>query len=240
MCGYLPADGIWSDRCSVVYQNEGNLLLLSLLLPNVRTILDVGCGAGDNARVIHKVNGNIEIVGITLSAEEAEHARRHMTAVHVVDLDVSDLSFLGERRFDAVIFSHVLEHVKDPQRLLSLCARDHLRVGGQMLIAVPNVLYYKNRLRFLTGHFEYEESGIMDRTHLHFFTWHTADRYLVDTVKELKFVEKVAEGSAPLWVLRRWLLPVALCTKIDAYFVRLFPNLFGQQIVMSVSCIEEH
>ena len=38
MRGYSPADGIWSDRCSVVYQNEGNLLLVSLLLPNVRTI----------------------------------------------------------------------------------------------------------------------------------------------------------------------------------------------------------
>jgi hypothetical protein len=80
----------------------------------------------------------------------------------------------------------------------------------------------------------------MDRTHLHFFTWHTADRYLVDTVKELKLVDKVADGSAPLWVLRRWLLPVALSKKIDAYFVRLFPNLFGQQVVMSVSRIEEH
>ena len=240
MRGYSPADGIWSDQRGGVYQNEGNLPLVSLLLPNVRTILDVGCGAGDNARVIRKVNPNIEIVGITLSAEESEHARRHMTAVHVVDLDASDLSFLEERRFDAVIFSHVLEHVKDPQRLVRLCARRHLRIGGQMLIAVPNVLYYKNRLRFLTGHFEYEESGIMDRTHLHFFTWHTADRYLVGTVKELKLAHKLAEGSAPLWVLRRWLLPVAVSTKLDAYFVRLLPNIFGYQIVMSVSRIEVH
>src|SRR5262249_5663403 len=163
--------------------------------------------------------------GITLSAEESKHARRHMTAVHIVDLDVSDLSFLGERRFDAIIFSHVLEHMKDPQRGLCLFGRHHLRVGGKILIAVPNVFDCKNRLRFLTGHFEYEESGIMDRTHLRFFTWDTADRYLVDTVKELKLAYKAAEGSVPLWVLRHWILPVALSTKIDAYFVRLFPNL---------------
>src|SRR5258708_7434254 len=145
MSVYSPVDCLGSDlRSVVVYQNEGNLLVLSLLSSNVRTILDVGCGAGDNARIIRAVNENIEIVGITLSAEEAKYARRHMSAVHVVDLDGSDLSFLGNRRFDAVILSHVLEHVKDPQRLLSICAR-HLRVGGQMLIAVPNVLYYKNR-----------------------------------------------------------------------------------------------
>src|SRR5215472_11053829 len=101
-----------SVPCNVVYQNEGNLLLLSLLLPDVKTILDVGCGAGDNARIINKVNKKIEIVGITLSVEESKLARRYMTAVHVVDLDVSDLSFLKDRRFDAIIFSHVLEHVK--------------------------------------------------------------------------------------------------------------------------------
>jgi hypothetical protein len=67
------ADCIGSDRSSVVYQNEGNLLLLSLLSSLVRTILDVGCGAGDNARVI--------LVGITLSAEEYKHARRR----HIYD-----------------------------------------------------------------------------------------------------------------------------------------------------------
>jgi len=134
-----------SDRSGVVYQNEGNLLLLSLLSSSVRTVLDVGCGAGDNARVIRTINENIEIVGITLSAEESKLARQHMTAVHVVDLDVSDLSFVGDRRFDAVIFSHVLEHVKDPQRVLNLSAR-HLRVGGQMLIAVPNVLFASSRV----------------------------------------------------------------------------------------------
>ena len=144
-----------------MYQNEGNLLLLSLLLPHVRTVLDVGCGAGDNARVLRKMNKDIEIVGITLSPEEFEHARRHMTAVHVINLDVSDSSFLGERRFDAVIFSHVLEHVNDPQRILSLSARHHLRAGGHISIAVPNVLYYKNRLCFLAGHFEYEETGAL-------------------------------------------------------------------------------
>ena len=114
-----------------------------------------------------------------------------------------------------------------------MCSTALCGLGARCLIAVPNVLYYKNRLCFLAGHFEYEETGIMDHTHLHFFTWHTADRYLVDTVKELKLVYKVAEGSAPLWVLRRWVLPVIASTKIDAFLVRLFPNLFGWQIVMS-------
>jgi SAM-dependent methyltransferase len=216
-----------------VYQNEGNLLLLSMLSPEVRTILDVGCGAGDNARLIGELAPNdTEIVGITLSPQEAVLAAKQMAEVHVADLDTSDLSFLGERYFDAIILSHVLEHLKDPVEVLRKIVR-HLRIGGQMLIAVPNVLEYRNRLRFLIGRFEYEDSGIMDCTHLRFFTWHTADRYLINPIKELQIMHKVPEGAVPLWILRRRLLPVSISRLIDELWVRLLPNLFSWQIVIS-------
>jgi SAM-dependent methyltransferase len=229
-------DSALAGRCPGVYKNEGNLLLLDQLSPNVRTILDIGCGAGDNARVIRVKVPNAQIVGITLSSEEAELARQHLTDVHVVDLDNSDLSFLGDHHFDAIILSHVLEHLKDPLAVLRR-ALHYLRPGGQMLIAVPNILEYRCRLRFLIGRFEYEDSGIMDRTHLHFFTWYTADRDLISPIKELKIVRKIADGAAPLWVLRRTIFPATLSRRIDSFCVRLLPNLFGWQIVMSATRI---
>src|SRR5271156_6060058 len=169
MTTYVHNGGL-AARSAGVYKNEGNLLLLDLLSPSVRSILDIGCGAGDNARVIRLKQPTAQIVGITLSSEEAGLAKQYLADVHVVDLDSSDLSFLGDCQFDAVILSHVLEHLKDPVAVLRRVL-SYLRIGGQMLIAVPNVLEYKCRLRFLTGRFEYEDCGIMDRTHLHFFTW---------------------------------------------------------------------
>jgi 2-polyprenyl-3-methyl-5-hydroxy-6-metoxy-1,4-benzoquinol methylase len=235
MTAYLHDSGL-AGRYAGVYKNDGNLLLLDLLSPNATTILDIGCGAGDNARVIRLKRPTAQIVGITLSSDEADLAREHLADVHVIDLDSSDLSFLGNRHFDAVVLSHVLEHLKDPVAVLRRALR-YLRPGGQMLVAVPNVMEYRCRLRFLTGRFEYEDCGIMDRTHLHFFTWYTADRDLIHPIKELQIVTKVAEGAAPLWILRRSIFPTNLSRSIDALCVRLLPNLFGWQIIMSATRI---
>ena len=221
-------------RQKTVYRNEGNPLLLRLLSRQAQTILDVGCGAGDNARLIRSIFTDVkpEIVGITVSSEEASIAERFMTEVYIADLENSELSFLGNRRFDAVIFSHVLEHLKNPVDAISKVLRN-LRDDGQVLIAVPNILEYKNRFRLLRGYFEYQDSGIMDRTHLRFFTWYTADRYLINPIQELKLLTKVAEGGAPLWILRRFILSTGLIRRIDAACVHLLPNLFGGQIVIS-------
>jgi 2-polyprenyl-3-methyl-5-hydroxy-6-metoxy-1,4-benzoquinol methylase len=221
------------DR-SQVYRNEGNPLLLSLISREAETILDVGCGAGDNVRIMQTMFGKLKpkVVGITSSSEEAAIAQRFMTEVHIADLDISDLTFLGKKKFDVVIFSHVLEHLKNPIDVIFRVVR-YLKEGGQVLIAVPNVLEYKNRARLLGGHFEYEDSGIMDRTHLRFFTWYTADRYLITPIKELQLVHKVAEGGAPLWILRRFVFPVGLSRCIDRALVNLFPNLFAGQVVMA-------
>jgi 2-polyprenyl-3-methyl-5-hydroxy-6-metoxy-1,4-benzoquinol methylase len=156
-------------RRDIVYQNEGNPLLLSLLSRQAQSILDIGCGAGDNARLIRSMSSDWqpEIVGITLSSEEASIARRLMTEVHVADLETSDFVFLENRQFDAIIFSYVLEHLAYPVRVLSKLIK-YLRESGQVLIAVPNIMECRNRFRLLRGYFEYQECGIMDRTHLRF------------------------------------------------------------------------
>ena len=154
-----------------------------------------------------------------------------MTKVNIADLQNSDLSFLGTQKFDAVIFSHVLEHLKNPVDVISKVIRN-LQEGAQVLIAVPNIMEYKNRFKLLRGYFEYQDSGIMDRTHLRYFTWYTADRYLVSPIKELEVVTKVADGAAPLWILRRWVLSIGLSRRIDVACVNLLPNLFGGQIVI--------
>jgi hypothetical protein len=105
----------------------------------------------------------------------------------------------------------VLEHLKDPVAVLRRAIR-FLSDGGQVMIAVPNVLERRNRIQLLMGNFEYEDAGIMDRTHLR-FTWHTAVKTLIDPVPELCLESKVAEGSLPLWWLRRLVFPQQLATK---------------------------
>jgi 2-polyprenyl-3-methyl-5-hydroxy-6-metoxy-1,4-benzoquinol methylase len=108
--------------------------VLSLVPKGVRRVLDVGCGAGDNARRLADMLPGVAVVGVTHSAEEAEMAKPYFEAVHVFDLEQKDVSPLGGP-FDLLLFSHVLEHLRDPvgvvRRLLTL-----LNPGGYVLIAV--------------------------------------------------------------------------------------------------------
>jgi 2-polyprenyl-3-methyl-5-hydroxy-6-metoxy-1,4-benzoquinol methylase len=214
-----------------VYKNDGNAALIDLLDPGVRRILDVGCGAGDNANLVRSRYPNCEIHGITYSAAEAEIARKRMTSCRVWDIESVLPVDLNADRFDAIIFSHVLEHLRDPGSVVNEFSR-LLRREGAALIAVPNTLSWIMRLQFLRGNFEYQSAGVLDDTHLRFFTYFTADKYLLAKCPDLKLMSKSVTGSVPLWLLRRYILPAKWSESIDSLGCRLWPNLFGDQILI--------
>ena len=99
-----------------------------------------------------------------------------------------------------------------------------------MLVAVPNAVNWRQRLRLLRGEFEYERAGVMDETHLRFFTFFTADRYLFARAPQIDCVEKRVDGGVPLWLLRRYLFPRWMSAALDRVGVGLWPNLFGSQV----------
>lgn len=212
------------------YKNSGNELVLSLVPKEARRVLDVGCGAGDNARCLTVGRADMHVVGITHSDEEARIAKPFLTAVHVLDIEQNieaDMSC----SYDLIIFSHVLEHTRDPveviRRFLPL-----LTPTGHVLVAVPNTLEWRTRLAFLRGDFVYAEHGILDRTHLRFFTFRTAAAELIDPVTELALVGKKGRGALPFGRLRRRLLPPSLCRFLDAAAVRCFPNIFAGEVAL--------
>lgn len=218
-----------SDR---LYENAGNPLVVSQVDSASRRILDVGCGAGDNARLLRARLPGCEIFGITQSDAEAERARAYMTDCRVVDIESEIPQDLERERFDCLVFSHVLEHLRDPAEVLARMSR-LVRKGGQVVIAVPNVLCIKIRVRLLRGDFEYSPNGgILDDTHLHFYTYFTADRYLLSASRDLELVSKTVSGFVPMPGLRE-LIPHGLAMAIDRMGVRHWPNLFGEQTVIT-------
>lgn len=208
-----------------------NMPLLALLGPEGGDILDVGCGSGGAAGVIKEQNPSRSIYGVTVSTLEATLARPVMAECWVADLEGSWPRELEQRTFDSVICSHVLEHLKSPARVVTRLAA-LLRGGGRLLIAVPNVAYWRNRLHMLAGHFEYQDGGVLDETHLRFFTFHTADKYLLKETPELILDSKVVDGHFPLGILRRRYLGLPAHTWIDRAACRLAPNWFGWQVLL--------
>src|SRR5262249_54012942 len=126
-----------------------------------------------------------------------------------------------------------LQHLRDPAEVLGRFAA-LLREGGEILIAVPNVLSWRMRFSFLLGQFEYDTSGVLDDTHLRFFTYFTADPSLLAKSKNLRLVRKKVSGRVPLWLIRRHFLPCTWSERIDEWGCRILPNLFGYQILLQV------
>jgi 2-polyprenyl-3-methyl-5-hydroxy-6-metoxy-1,4-benzoquinol methylase len=214
-----------------VYANEGNAPLVNLLPAGKYRVLDVGCGAGDNARMFMQRFPGTRVCGITQCAAEAGIAREFLSECWVCDIEENLPTALLKERFDVLVFSHVLEHLRNPELIVERVST-LLSPGGHLLIALPNIAFWRTRIRILRGHFEYESAGILDDTHVRFYTYYTALRLV--TVPEGAFDVKThtAAGSIPLWVLRTRLLPKPWSTKADSWACRRWPNLFGSQVLI--------
>ena len=136
-----------------------------------RDVCEFGCGAGAMTRAMAEIG--CKVVGVEIDPVAAERARAHADQVVVGDLVTMDLGAeLGEGRFDVLVFGDVLEHLPDPLAALR-ATRSLLRPGGHIVLSVPNVAHGDVRLALLAGRFDYAELGLLDRTHLRFFTWDT-------------------------------------------------------------------
>lgn len=130
-------------------------------------VLEVGCWSGYVTE--HLVAAGNTVVGVELDAEAAEHARRFAERVHVADIDVTPLSRLDRGPFDVILLGDVLEHLRDPLAVLRDAAT-LLGPGGRFVISVPHVAHVDVRMMLLQGNWEYQDDGLLDRTHLRWFT----------------------------------------------------------------------
>jgi len=128
-------------------------------------ILDVGTAEGYLGAVL-KHQGH-HLVGVENNPSLADRARCHYETLHQADIESFEFPYLEE--FDVIIFADVLEHLRDPETVLRR-ALPALRPAGQVIISVPNIANIAVRLSLLFGHFDYANRGILDRTHIRFFT----------------------------------------------------------------------
>jgi len=196
------------------YVERPNAALLALfarhVLPSAAApaVLDIGCGAGANARALRHLAPGAYLVGIEPNPVAAELAR------HACD-DVFEgpaRDWPGSARtFDAVILSDVIEHQVEPVDFIGqVAAHSELR-AATWLVSVPNYGVWYNRWRTLWGRFDYAYSGLYDRTHLRFFTRRSLTRLLAHTgfdVVEARCTPSLVQSTAP-WLRRAFAADVA-------------------------------
>jgi 2-polyprenyl-3-methyl-5-hydroxy-6-metoxy-1,4-benzoquinol methylase len=138
-----------------------------------KDVLDVGCGFATTSQHIEKL-GN-RVTGIESSAEAVRVARTRIS--EVIEADLQQSPTLGGRKFDTIIFADVLEHLAWPIGVLRKYA-PLLKEGGTVIVSLPNVGLWSVRLALLFGRFHYADTGVLDRTHLRFFTRRSATEML--------------------------------------------------------------
>ncbi|MFS8068600.1 MAG: methyltransferase domain-containing protein [Byssovorax sp.] len=151
---------------------EQNRALCSLF-GRPRTVLDVGCGIGLNGAAAKRTGAHV--TGIEIVPASIERAKKVLDEVRVADIEreASLRDALGKRRFDLMLLADVLEHTTEPRAVLERLV-PYLEEDGHVLISLPNVAAWPVRLGLLAGNFEYTSSGILDDTHLRFFTRESA------------------------------------------------------------------
>jgi 2-polyprenyl-3-methyl-5-hydroxy-6-metoxy-1,4-benzoquinol methylase len=173
--------------------------LIRLIPPQAQNILEVGCAAGLTGKALRE-KGFKEIVGIEVNEEVAQKGKLYYDKLMIEDVEKISLPFEKEH-FDCILYGDVLEHLVDPWQVL----KNHhafLKKGGTIICSIPNIRHYRIMKKlFFKGKWEYTKDGIMDKTHLRFFTLDSIQGMLEKAGFEIR--ELVKKPSGAFWL--KWL-----------------------------------
>ena len=169
-----------------------SLSVLTGHIPAGARVLDLGCGSGAIGRFLAARDGTAAgpIDGLTISADDAALAAPTYRRVEVADLDAAHLPQLfAPAGYDAIVCADVLEHIRQSPRVLAEC-RALLAPGGRLLLSIPNAGYSGLVAELMAGEFRYRTEGLLDETHVRFFTRRT----LVDLLEQQGFALDVVHA----------------------------------------------
>lgn len=163
--------------------------LLRFIPADARRVIEVGCSSGALAREFKKIAPACDYLGVEIDPAYAALAQRHCDSTRVLDVEeAGDDFWQAQADRDCWIFGDVLEHLKDPWTVLRKI-RAVIPAHGAVVACVPNVQHWTIQARLAIGSFDYQAEGLMDKTHLRWFTRIS----LIKMFDEAGF--KVADGA---------------------------------------------
>jgi 2-polyprenyl-3-methyl-5-hydroxy-6-metoxy-1,4-benzoquinol methylase len=194
-----------------------------------QSVLDIGCGEGHMAEELQTA-GNV-VTGLDVLDRPAKpDSFEQYIACDLENGFVGSIGELRRRKFDRILLLDILEHLRRPEVILENC-HPLLEAEGQIVVSLPNVANIHVRLMLLMGRFNYTERGILDRTHVHFYTRRTAKQLLVENgfeVVQEKMTAMPLELVLGLSPQNPFMRAINLCTRVLA---SVLPGVFGYQIM---------
>ena len=208
-----------------IYQNSGNEDVLNLIKGKGLIILDIGCGTGSIAKRL-VAEGNI-VDGISISSNELKQAKEFLRNAYLFNLETGLPPEIEKDTYDYIICSHILEHIAYPEKLLS-DIKKVLKKNGFLIVALPNLFHYKTRIQLLKGNFPYSDAGILDYTHVRWYSYKSA----IETLSK-NFVIEIATvtGEMPFNRIFKRILPKKLSQFLYKILVGISKGLFGYQLL---------
>lgn len=191
-------------------------------------VLDFGSGSGCIGRYLKDI-GLRQIYAVDIDPAARDHVRE---VYHEVTCDISSLSC---NEFDIILALDVLEHTSNPEGLLKIFL-SRLKPGGTLLISVPNIAHWSIRFSLLFGFFNYTERGILDKTHLHFFTKRSLSALLLSQ-PGTRLVSSAASIPPAEFVLPSWVSESAAfqaLNKAHLEIAQVLPGFFGYQLLARI------
>jgi 2-polyprenyl-3-methyl-5-hydroxy-6-metoxy-1,4-benzoquinol methylase len=193
---------------------------------NGHQLLDVGCARGHLSVALKKQGWNV--TGIEYDPNDAQVAQDAGIAM-IVGTAESALSNTTET-FDVIVFADVLEHFVEPLEVLKL-AKNRLKPGGRIVISIPNVAHLTVRLQLLLGSFNYTDRGILDRTHLHFYTKRSLREMISHADLEIMHLSATPAPIEEVLPVLRKVKPLRAILEFNALTARVWKSLLAYQYI---------
>jgi O-antigen biosynthesis protein len=215
---YLDKPSIWSSHSLIASYLDA--------LPAQSRVLDVGAASGTLARMCQ--NKTLRLFGIEPNSNWAQIASPLYEGMWMCSISDIDQDLL--RGYDAIVLGDILEHLPDPETALETLVRKQSS-RTLFIISVPNIANLWVRLHLLLGRFDYADRGILDRTHLRFFTRRTLIRLIKNCGLEIVSIQVT---PVPLELVSRFFLtlPGRFLHAVLARFTHRLPTLLGYQFVV--------
>lgn len=173
---------------------------ISELVENRSKVLDIGCATGKLVEYL-KQNKQCRVFGVEVSSDMALEAGKRCGGITCVDIESCENLPFEKESFDIIILADVLEHLKRPDIVLRKII-PYLKSNGYLLFSIPNIAFVSVRFNLLFGKFRYTEYGVLDKTHLRFFTLKTARGLIEECGLKIILLEGYNQVRARYFILR--------------------------------------